>query len=318
MRAITLMHDLLDLAIESKADVVKFPQIYFPDTLVNENENPDRHNHFKKFTLKPEQHVELAKKCVNAGKIYLASVWDSDALDWIDEYSSMYKIGSGDLTAYPIVKKIAKIGKPIILSTGLSTFDEVSQSVKYIRGQNSIYEKEEYLALLQCTSMYPIPETEVNLNTMRSFKNELKTSAGYSDHTEDIEALYLASVFGADVLEFHFTDSKEGKTFRDHKVSLTNSDIDLLVDKISRGKKIIGTIEKTPTKSEIQNNHHISFRRAHTLIVKSKKVKKILEKDIIALRPNHGIDARHLNKIVGKVTKTNLEPLDKLDYDSFE
>jgi len=310
-------NDLLDLALNSKADVVKF-QIYYPDTLVNKNESPDRYNHFKQFTFSPEQHIALAKKCVDAGKKYLASVWDVEALDWIDKYSSMYKIGSGDLTAYPIVKKIAKIGKPIILSTGLSTFDEVSQSVKYIRGQNPIYDKEEFLAVLQCTSMYPIPETEVNLNIMRSFKNELNTSVGYSDHTEDIEALYLGSVFGADVLEFHFTDSRQGKTFRDHKVSLTKEDVDLLVRKINRAKQIIGTVDKAPTKSELENNHHISFRRALYLNRRIEKGEKILEGDIVALRPNHGIDARYADKIVGKVAKKPIEPLNQLNYELFE
>ena len=85
------------------------------------------------------QHKKEEKKCNNAGKIYLASVWDIYALNWINKYSSMYKIGSGDLTAYPVIEKIVELGKPIILSTGLSTFDEIYQTVNFIQKINSNY-----------------------------------------------------------------------------------------------------------------------------------------------------------------------------------
>ena len=310
-------NDLVDMALESKADVIKF-QIYYPKTLVNKIKSPDRYNHFKKFTLTSEQHIELAKKCKSGGKEYLASVWDIDALNWIDEYSSMYKIGSGDLTAYSIIEKIAKIGKPIILSTGLSTFNEVSQTVKFIRQINSIYDDKEMLAVLQCTSMYPIPESEVNLNVMEEFKNKLNVTVGYSDHSEDIEALYLSALFGADVLEFHFTDTKEGKTFRDHKVSLTKDDIGLLVDKIKRAAIIFGGNIKTPTNSEIENNHHITFRRAIYPNRDIQMGEKISKDDLIALRPNNGIDAVNEKKIIGKKAKINIKKLNQINFDMFE
>ena len=310
-------NELLDLALASKADVVKF-QIYYPDTLVNSIENPDRYNHFKKFTFTPEQHIKLAKKCKEAGKKYLASVWDMGALDWIDEYSSMYKIGSGDLTAYPIIEKIAAIGKPIILSTGLSTFDEVCQTVKFIQKTNSIYDNKEMLCVLQCTSMYPIPESEANLNILETFKKEFRVTIGYSDHTEDIEALYLAAITEADVLEFHFTDTKEGKTFRDHKVSLTKDDIDLLVNKINRANIIFGSNIKAPTKSELENKHLITFRRAIYPNRDIQMGEKISKDDLIALRPNNGIDAVNEDKLIGKRAKINIKKLNQLTFDMFD
>ena len=310
-------NELLDLALASKADVVKF-QIYCPDTLVNSIESPDRYNHFKKFTFTPNQHIKLAKKCKEAGKKYLASVWDMGALDWIDKYSSMYKIGSGDLTAYSIIEKIAKIGKPIILSTGLSTFNEVSQTVKFIRQINSIYDDKEILAVLQCTSMYPIPESEVNLNVMEEFKNKLNVTVGYSDHSEDIEALYLSALFGADVLEFHFTNTKEGQTFRDHKVSLTKDDIDLLVNKIKRADSIFGSNIKAPTTSELENNHLITFRRAIYPNRDIQMGEKISKDDLIALRPNNGIDAVNEDKLIGKRAKINIKKLNQLTFDMFD
>ena len=310
-------NDLLDLALASKADVVKF-QIYYPDTLVNSIENPDRYNHFKNFTFTPEQHIQLAKKCKKAGKKYLASVWDLGALDWIDKYSNMYKIGSGDLTAYSIIEKIAAIGKPIILSTGLSTFEEVYQTVKFINKTNSIYDNAEMLCLLQCTSMYPIPESEANLNILETFKKEFKVTIGYSDHTEDIEALYLATIADADELEFHFTDTKEAQTFRDHKVSLTKDDIDLLVNKIKRADSIFGSNIKAPTSSELENKHLITFRRA---IYPKRDIQmgEIISKDdLIALRPNNGIDAVNEDKLIGKKAKIDIKKLNRLNFDMFD
>ena len=98
---------LTQLAINSGADAVKF-QIYTGDTLVSSIESPQRNSHFKKFELSKEQHIHLAKMVKAAGLIYTASVWDINALDWIDPFMSFYKIGSGDLTAYSVIKETAK------------------------------------------------------------------------------------------------------------------------------------------------------------------------------------------------------------------
>ena len=97
---------------------------------------------------------------------YMASVWDPEAIEWIDEYISIYKIGSGDLTAYPVLKATALKNKPILLSTGLAKEQEVLEAIQYLESVNSMYSKKENLAVLQCTSMYPIPFDDANLNVM--------------------------------------------------------------------------------------------------------------------------------------------------------
>ena len=199
----------------------------------------DRYNHFKKFTLSKNQHIELAKICRNSGKKYLASVWDIDALNWIDDYCDFYKIGSGDFTALELIDAIIEKKKPIIISTGLSSEKEIDDLLSYIIAKDVIYNDENMLALLQCTSMYPIPENEVNLNVMDSYRTKYKLSVGYSDHTEDQEALYISVIKGAKILEFHFTDDKNNTTFRDHKVSLDNADIKMLIERIKRFNIIV-------------------------------------------------------------------------------
>ena len=98
----------------------------------------------------------------------LASVWDLEMLEWIDPYLNRYKIGSGDLTALPILKAFASRGKPVILSTGLATQAEVQTAVDVIRNTNAMYREPGMLAVLQCTSMYPIPDSDANLSVIRS------------------------------------------------------------------------------------------------------------------------------------------------------
>ncbi len=111
---------LTKLAAESGADAVKF-QIYTGDSLVNAKYDPDRNEHFKKFELTKQQYIDLAKLCDELEITFMASVWDMNALNYIDSYIPIYKVGSGDLTAYNLIKKIVLTGKPIILSTGLAT-----------------------------------------------------------------------------------------------------------------------------------------------------------------------------------------------------
>ena len=115
---------LVGLACNTEVDVIKL-QVYYPNTLVNEIIDPIRYDHFKKFILTKDQHIELAEICLKHNKKYLASVWDIDAYNWIDKYSDFYKVGSGDLTALTLIDVIISKKKPIILSTGLSNLDEI-------------------------------------------------------------------------------------------------------------------------------------------------------------------------------------------------
>ncbi|EIM77274.1 N-acetylneuraminate synthase [Nitritalea halalkaliphila LW7] len=237
--------ELTRLALKSGADAVKF-QIYTGDTLVSSVESPDRNSHFKKFELSRDQHLALAKMVLDAGKFYVASVWDLTSLDWIHPYISFYKIGSGDLTAYPMIKAIVAKRKPILLSTGLATEDEVKKCVQYISDSDTFYKLPGNLAVLQCTSMYPITQGDANLHVMSRFQTLFNLPVGYSDHTEGSLALEVAVAMGAQILEFHFTDSREGKSFRDHRVSLTCEEVIELRAKIDSIQALKALMKKCP------------------------------------------------------------------------
>lgn len=307
---------LTRLAIESQADYIKF-QLYTGDSLVSPVEGAQRNQHFKKFELTQEQHIELAKMCIDAGRKYMASVWNTDFIEWIDPYMEVYKVGSGDLTAYPVLKVIAKIGKPIIISTGLATLEEVEDAVNFIQSVNPIYREAENLAILQCTSMYPIEFHDANLNVMNTIRAKTGLAVGYSDHTIGKKGLETAVAMGAQILEFHFTDTREGKSFRDHKVSLTKDEVLELIESIKEIEELKGSGEKKPMPSEIDNGHVISFRRAVYLNKDLKAGAIIAESDLVTLRPNHGIDAREYNKLIGKKLVQDVSAFSKLDWNMF-
>jgi sialic acid synthase SpsE len=250
--------------------------------------------------------------CQEAKVGYMASIWDLDMLEWIDEFCPIYKIGSGDLTAWPFIKKLAQKGKPIILSTGLSSLDEILQTVSYLQGINKVYKSPNYLCILQCTSMYPIEFKDVELNVIKTFKTATNLSVGYSDHSEGIKAIELATVMGAQVIEFHFTDSREGKVFRDHKVSLTPTEVKQLQANLKDIYDLQGEYGKVPQKIELDNDHVASFRRGLYLNRDLNKGDEIKEEDIICLRPNHGLDARDYSFIVGRKTLRSISKFSKI------
>tara|TARA_A100001035_G_scaffold110930_1_gene87017 strand:- start:4549 stop:5556 length:1008 start_codon:yes stop_codon:yes gene_type:complete len=303
---------LVKLAISSGVDVVKL-QIYQGANLVSHVESKKRFYHFKKFELTKEQHIILAKICQKAKVFYLASVWDKKSLLWVDKYLKFYKIGSGDLTAYPILSELSRRGKPIILSTGLSNLSEINKTIKFIRSQNKIYKNKNYLSLLQCTSAYPTPDQEVNLNVIKSLIKKTNLTIGYSHHNKGDLALISSYLLGAKILEFHFTDTRKGKKFRDHKISLTPQETKLLIEKIKKINLLLGKEKKTPTKSEIRSNNIKTFRRAVYFNKDMKKGSVIKEKDLTYLRPNHGVDARDYKKIIGRKILKNIKAFSRLN-----
>lgn len=308
--------DLAELAIAAGADAVKF-QIYFGDTLVSPIESPERHAHFRRFELSPAQHLALAERVLAAGRGYIASVWDLEAFSWIDPVATAYKIGSGDLTAPPFLRSAARTDKPLILSTGLSHLAEVEYAVDYLRATNPRYKDRRQLAVLQCTSMYPISPSDANLSVMQSLA-ALDVCVGYSDHTIGWRALEIAAAMGAEVLEFHFTDRKEGRSFRDHQLSLDAEDLGSLIRALDDVAALKGDPVKRPLRIEVENNHPESFRRAvyPRRVIEQGEV--LTEENLCVLRPNHGIDARDFHRLLGHRARRRLPQFKKFDWRDVE
>jgi N,N'-diacetyllegionaminate synthase len=289
---------LTKLALDSGADAVKF-QFYSGDTLVSPLESPDRNAHFKKFELSNTENLDLIS-IVNAGNsIPMASVWSSKMLEWANPHLPIHKVGSGDLTCYPMLSLLAETDKPIILSTGLSSMKEVASAVSYIEKCNPSYIAEHKLALLQCTSSYPTPDVDANIGAMLALKSEFGLPVGYSDHTLGSDAIEIAVSVGAEIVEKHFTNSRDGKTFRDHLIALTKEEVEETLNRMRHIKLLLGDGEKKLTKSEKKSEHHISFRRSIYASQNIKAGEKFTKDNLTVLRPYHGICASQFEDVLG-------------------
>ena len=302
-------------AISTGVQVVKL-QTYRADKLTNKIEAPDRFKHFKGFELTLSQHKYLAEMCIENKVLYSSSIWDEEALKKLDKYLKFYKIGSGDLTAFPLLEKFIKKNKPIILSTGLSNFREIKKSVNFIKS-NKFFKKKGNLALLQCTSCYPTLDHEVNLSSIKRLKT-ICPIVGYSHHNKGDLAIKTAISMGANIIEFHFTNSRKGKSFRDHKISLTKNETIKLIQDAKRIKNFLKKDVKKPTKGEINSMHIISFRRGLFYKKNLKKGHKINKNDLEVLRPNVGFDPRNFQKILGKKLNHSVKKLARISISDFE
>jgi sialic acid synthase SpsE len=169
------------------------------------------------------------------------------------------------------------------------------------------------LALLQCTSMYPIEDRDANLRVMDTLRQATGVAVGYSDHTKGRTALFVAAARGAEVLEFHFTDDRTGKTFRDHHVSLTPDEVRAFCADLDQLQVLLGDGIKRPLSSEIDTGHVTSFRRAVYCRHAISQGQVIGADDLVVLRPNHGIDARQFDDLVGKRAARDLQALERVE-----
>lgn len=296
---------LTELAIGSKADVIKF-QIYTGNSLVNSAVDPARAAHFDRFALSIDQYKELAEMVRRAGKVFNASIWDWALYEAFRDELTFIKVGSGDLTAYPLLRRLAREPKPMIVSTGLSTLADIEDMLRFLSVSGRDLSRRE-VALMQCTSMYPITDDEANLRVISVLKDRFDLPVGYSDHTTGHDAAWISYGFGAEFVEVHFTDTRKNRSFRDHKVSFTPSEIDALADNIARIKVLAGSGTKVPTTSELANGHAESFRRA---LYPSRAINAgevLSEEMLIALRPVNGMPASRLEHCIGKTVRRDLE-----------
>ncbi len=307
---------LLNLSCLSNIDVIKY-QIYQGDTLVNKKLSPNRFKHFKNFELTKKQHLYLADLCRERGFVYLSSVWNKDDLRWVEKKMNFFKIGSGDLTAYDQIYETCKYKKPILLSTGLSTFNEVKATLDFIKSTDKFYKNKKNIALLQCTSSYPTKNEEINLNAVKTLK-KLGYEIGYSHHGKSQFPLELAYTLGCNILEFHFTDTRKNKKFRDHKISLTPKMVNNLIKKIKLINTYLGSDKKKPTREEIDSGNIHTFRRSLYLNKDIKKNSIIRKEDLVSLRPAKSLSAKYFFKIINKKAKKNLNKLERINLKDFK
>jgi len=306
--SIELAKKLIDVASEAGCDAVKF-QTFKAESLVSKNAAKAEYQKqttgnketqlemIKKLELSYDDFIELQKYCKNKGILFLSTPFDLESIDFLDSINMpIFKIPSGEITNLPYLKKLASYKKKIILSTGMSTIDEIECALKVLEGCE--------ISLLHCTTEYPCPYDEVNLKAMQTLKNKFNVEVGYSDHTQGIEIAIAAVALGAGIIEKHFTLDKlmEGP---DHKASLEPNELKQMVEAIKNIEKALGDGEKRPSPSEMKN-----IEIARKSIVASCDIKKgevLNEGNLTTKRPAKGICPMKWDEVIGTVAKKDYQ-----------
>ncbi len=306
---------LLMHAIGSGAHAAKF-QTYKADSIVSPIEGPQRNKHFKKFELTYEHFEELAKICVNHNVDFMTSFWDKEGVDRLDHLVPAHKIGSGDMTNYPLIKHILLKNKPLIISTAMSNINEVHETVEFIKSVKPDIISNGDLYILHCVAMYGEPKDEyAQLNAIRVLQSNFpEINIGYSDHTKGMYACELATALGANVIEKHFTDNKS-QEFRDHHISATKKEIQDFMTKIEKINLMMGKFVKKPVDAIETRDRIKQFRRAVYPTRDILEGEIITEDNITTLRPNVGIDAREYYTLIGKKANKQLSKHHKINFD---
>jgi N,N'-diacetyllegionaminate synthase len=311
--SIELAKKLIDVAAEAGADFVKF-QTFKAGTLVTQtadkaeyqkeitNTNESQFEMIKKLELDRKTHEELIDHCKQIDIQFLSTAFDHDSIDLLDELNiPIFKIPSGEITNLPYLRHIGKMGKPIIMSTGMSKLDEVHNALNILIESGA---DKEQITILHCNTEYPTPMKDVNLKAMLTIKDELGVNIGYSDHTLGIEVPIAAVAMGATVIEKHFTLDRN-MPGPDHAASLEPEELKAMVTAIHNIEKAMGGGEKKPSSSETKN-----IAVARKSIVAKTSIKKgelFTEENLTVKRPGTGISPMGWDTVIGKAASSDYE-----------
>ena len=296
---------LIDAAAEAGVDIVKFQTFKASDLVTahatkadyqskNTGENKDQLSMLQSLELSAEDHIVLLKYCKLKNIQFLSTAFDLDSIQLLKKLQlKIGKIPSGEITNLPYLRNIARTFPEIILSTGMSTMDEVEKAIAVIV-QEGI--QKENITVLHCNTEYPTPMQDVNLRAMKKMGDSLGVSFGYSDHTQGIEVAIAAVALGAIVIEKHFTLDKN-LPGPDHKASLEPHELIDLVKSIRNIELALGSENKQVTPSEKKN---ILIARKSIVAKKYINVGEILtEENLSTKRPGSGINPMQWDNLIG-------------------
>lgn len=311
---------LVDEAKKAGADAVKF-QTFIAAQLVSkeakmadyQKENIGKETSqldmIKQLELSFADFVMIKEYCDKVKIQFLSTPFDLESVVFLDSIVPFFKIGSGEITNYPFLKHVAKKKKPIVLSTGMSTLAEIEKALEVIDKEGC-----SDIVLLHCTTNYPCPYDEVNLQAMLTLRDAFKLPVGYSDHTIGIEVPVAAVTMGAKVIEKHFTLNKN-LPGPDHKASLDPQELSEMVKAIRNIESAFGDGIKKPNQSELEV---MSVARKSLVAAKDLKAGEIVkESDIAIKRPGNGIKPEFLNIIIGKKMLRDLDEDELLSWECF-
>ena len=243
--------------------------------------------------------LKLKEIAENLGLIVFSSPFDKTSVDFLEEIDvPAYKIASFEITDIPLIEYVASKGKPIIISTGIADLEDIELAVKTCLDAGN-----DQIALLKCTSSYPAPLDEINLNTIPDMAQKFNTPIGLSDHTLGGEVSCAAVALGADIIEKHFIlDRNMGGP--DSGFSMQPDEFKQMVDSIRNIEKALGSVSYELT-DKVKANR--DFSRSLFVVEDIKKGETITEDNVKSIRPGFGLHPKYLNEILGKKSKIDLK-----------
>tara|TARA_B100000787_G_scaffold101239_1_gene74794 strand:- start:3540 stop:4550 length:1011 start_codon:yes stop_codon:yes gene_type:complete len=309
---LSLAKRLAKYAKKAGADYIKF-QIYNADEIATSNlkkapyqkknsinKNQSQKEMLKSLSLTHQSFDELIDYCKKIKIKFLASVFDLKSLKYLQQKTTIIKIGSSEITNFILLKHLALLDKKLIISTGMCGIKEIQEAITFLRKNG----QKNKIILLHCNTAYPTPYEDVNLLTITKLKSIFKEDIGYSDHALGNEVSFAAIALGSVIIEKHFTLDKNFKG-PDHKISCDFKELKLLVDGANKVSKSLNIKSGSLTNSEKKN--HVLVKK---YLVASKfinKGEKFTLKNITAKRTGGGIDARLFERIINKKAKKKFE-----------
>jgi len=319
--SLVLAKRLIDAAKNAGADAVKFQTFRAKELAVPEaatasyqrkhSKTVSQYAMLKKLELADKEFAALSAYAKRKGILFLSTPFDDQSADYLHKLGiKLFKISSGDLNNLPFLSRIAKFGKPIILSTGMSNLPEIKEAVKTIFGAGN-----KKLTLLHCTSSYPARLEEVNLKAIGLLKRSFGLPVGYSDHTKGLEVAVAATALGAVVIEKHFTLDSTMKG-PDHCMSLEPDELKEMARMIRNVETALGIEAKRLQASE--REIRLVARKSIVAACDIPKGAKIVVDMLTIKRPGTGISPNQLNKLIGKRARTDMKKDELLNWENLD
>lgn len=313
-------HDYIDAIATTGVDAIKFQthiaeaesSIYEPFRVKFTDEYATRFDYWKAMEFTFEQWQELKAHCDKVGLEFISSPFSNAAVDLLEEVGvNCYKIGSGEVNNFLLLKRIAQTGKPVILSSGMSSYQELDKTINFLKS------KEIEFSILQCTTAYPTQPEEYGLNVIQELRARYNVPVGFSDHSAKIETSIAAVALGAEIVEFHAVFSKN-----DFGPDVTSS---LTIDEIKTLTEAVRNIEKALMKP-VDKFDNSKFTELKSIFEKSLSINKDLKaghiiqfSDLEAKKPaNKGIKASQFNNVIGEKLSRDMKQWDFLTEDDIK
>jgi pseudaminic acid synthase len=254
-----------------------------------------------------EWHAQIFERCHRHGLIGFSTPFDATAVGFLESLNCpVYKIASFENTDTPLIRRVAATGKPVIISTGMASEDELDETVRAARGAGC-----ERLILLKCTSAYPADPRSINLRTIRELRERFDVEVGLSDHTLGLAVPLAAVALGASVIEKHFALARADGGV-DSAFSLEPAELRALVEESERAWKALGGVRYGATDDEKKS---LQFRRSLYVALDMKKGDRFNEKNLRAVRPGYGLPPKHIDQFLGRPVARDVKKGTPLTWD---